>query len=653
MDPSGGDGASAAAGSSEGYRTGAGEGGGGSGPKGGSVALEPWEGMEFGSCEEATGFYYEYAGREGFRVTRKSSHRSKRDKCLLEVQFVCSRYGKKREKPDAMFRRYSSKMDCRAAMFVRRKEGASTWFVHHFVRDHNHELETSGRPQLPRPPRVADDEEARTPQTAADAPAVLEFFSRMQLENLNFFYAFSLDDDQRLKNVFWVDAKARHDYTDYGDAVLFDAGCVSSKFRLPLATISGVNNHGSPLLFGCALLADKTESSFVWFMQMWLRAMGGQAPKAITLDQHDAIKAAAKVVFPCSRCRFCTRHIRKKVSEKLGNVTQQNKNFMENFDKCLYKSLTDEKFERKWSKMIEKFGLHENEMLQSLYEDRRFWVPTYLRETGLWAVISSAQSEGSNSYFGKHVSKKTTLKEFVDRYESDLHDRYEKESTEYFRLRNTEPELKSPSPYELQMSLVYTGHVFEKFQVELLGTRACQAKKEKEEGPISIYWVKDLEENREFMVSWNRPELKVSCLCCLFEFKGYLCRHALIVLQFEGVPRVPSHYILNRWTKDARNFLTLSETPNAEGSRLQRYNRLCHQATRLAHDCSISEEGYSISLVAIEEARRKFIYANGSNPGLPHADSLTADFFPNNMRKRKQTENKNADCWALIAMKKT
>uniref|UniRef100_A0A1D1Z4D8 Protein FAR1-RELATED SEQUENCE n=1 Tax=Anthurium amnicola TaxID=1678845 RepID=A0A1D1Z4D8_9ARAE len=365
---------------------------GGSGAAPACAELEPREGMEFASCEEATAFYYEYASREGFRVTRKCSHRSKRDKLLLEIQFVCFRYGKKREKPHALFRRYSMKMGCGAALSVRRKEGASTWFVHYFVRDHNHELGKAKKPQIPRPPRVGD-EEARGLQKPEDAPAMLEFFLHMQLQNPNFFYALSLDDDRRLKNVLWVDAKARHDYKDFGDAVLLDAVCVTNKYRLPLATVSGVNNHGQPLLFGCALLADATVSSFVWVMKTWLKAVGGRPPKAITVDQqHEAIKTAVEDAFPSSRCRFCTSHVAKKVSQKLGYITEQSTDLVEQFDKCLYKSLTEEDFERRWSNMIAKFELHEHEWLRSLYEDRRFWEPTYLRETFSGGVISSSRT---------------------------------------------------------------------------------------------------------------------------------------------------------------------------------------------------------------------------------------------------------------------
>lgn len=44
----------------------------------------------------------------------------------------------------------------------------------------------------------------------------------MQDESPNFFYAMDLNYEQRLKNVFWVDAKSRLDYGNFSDVVLFD-----------------------------------------------------------------------------------------------------------------------------------------------------------------------------------------------------------------------------------------------------------------------------------------------------------------------------------------------------------------------------------------------------------------------------------------------
>ena len=114
-----------------------------------------------------------------------------------------------------------------------------------------------------------------------------------------------------------------------------------------------------------------------------------------------------------------------------------------------------------------------NEWLESLFEDRKFWVPTYVRDTFFAGMSTTQRSESINSFFDKYVSKKTSLREFVEKYEVALRDREEKETHANFNTWHKKPPLKSPSPFEKQMSTIYTHEIFKKFQVEVLGASAC------------------------------------------------------------------------------------------------------------------------------------------------------------------------------------
>ncbi|GLT49482.1 hypothetical protein SLA2020_230340 [Shorea laevis] len=59
--------------------------------------LEPHDGMEFESKEEAFSFYKEYARSVGFATVTKASRRSRISGNFIDAKFVCTRYGKKRE----------------------------------------------------------------------------------------------------------------------------------------------------------------------------------------------------------------------------------------------------------------------------------------------------------------------------------------------------------------------------------------------------------------------------------------------------------------------------------------------------------------------------------------------------------------------------
>uniref|UniRef100_A0A8R7R0B9 SWIM-type domain-containing protein n=1 Tax=Triticum urartu TaxID=4572 RepID=A0A8R7R0B9_TRIUA len=53
----------------------------------------------------------------------------------------------------------------------------------------------------------------------------------------------------------------------------------------------------------------------------------------------------------------------------------------------------------------------------------------------------------------------------------------------------------------------------------------------------------------------DRESDTYSCECAMFEHMGILCRHALKMMVHVGVCRIPSHYILKRWSRDARDVL--------------------------------------------------------------------------------------------------
>ncbi|KAK3012043.1 hypothetical protein RJ639_010707 [Escallonia herrerae] len=102
--------------------------------------LEPHDGIEFESHEAAYSFYQEYAKSMGFTTSIKNSRRSKKSKEFIDAKFACSRYGFTPESDGGSSRRPSvKKTDCKASMHVKRKRDGK-WYIHEFVKEHNHEL---------------------------------------------------------------------------------------------------------------------------------------------------------------------------------------------------------------------------------------------------------------------------------------------------------------------------------------------------------------------------------------------------------------------------------------------------------------------------------------------------------------------------------
>ncbi|KAK9041172.1 hypothetical protein V6N11_016287 [Hibiscus sabdariffa] len=338
------------------------------------------------------------------------------------------------------------------------------------------------------------------------------------------------------------------------------------------------------------------------------------------------------------------------IPKSLAHVIGPHENFLSEFNNCIFKSWTDEEFDLRWWKMIAQFELQGDEWVQSLYEDRKKWVPTFMDDVFLAGMSASQRSESMNSFFDKYIHKKITLKEFVKQYGAILQNRYEEEAIADFDTWQKQPALKSPSPWEKQMSIVYTHAIFKKFQVEVLGVVGCHPKRENENQGTIPFRVQDCEKDENFMVIWNEEKSEVSCSCRLFEYRGFLCRHAMIVLQMCGRTSIPPRYILKRWTKDAKSGQSTAEGTERVQTRVQRYNDLCKQAIELSEQGSLSEESYNIAFRVLVEALKNCVNVNnscisaiestGNVQGLREAEEENQGSIASKSSKKKTTNRK-------------
>jgi hypothetical protein len=370
---------------------------------------------------------------------------------------------------------------------------------------------------------------------SGDAEAIQNYFGRMQRQNSQFYYVMDVDDESRLQNVFWADARCRAAYEYFGEVITFDTTYLTNKYDMPFAPFVGVNHHGQSILLGCALLSNEDTKTFTWLFKTWLDCMHGHAPNAIITDQDRAMKNAIEVVFPKSRHRWCLWHLMKKVPEKLGRHSNYE-SIKTLLHGIVYDSLSKSDFIENWGKMIEYYGLQDNEWLKGLFGERDHWVPVYMRDT-FWAGMSTTQrSESMNSFFDGYVNSKTALKQFVEQYDNALKDKIEKENLADFHSFNATIACLSHYGFESQFQNAFTNAKFQEFQAEVGSMMYCNALFEKQEGLNSIFSITenkrvfDKVKNIAFKVSINEKAFGLQCTCCLFEFKGILCRHILCVL---------------------------------------------------------------------------------------------------------------------------
>ena len=87
------------------------------------------------------------------------------------------------------------------------------------------------------------------------------------------YFEYALNEENRLRNLFWIDNVARYDYEQFGDVLAFDATYKKNAYNKPLIAFVGVNHHKRTILFGFAILIDETVESYVWLLQTFLSAM--------------------------------------------------------------------------------------------------------------------------------------------------------------------------------------------------------------------------------------------------------------------------------------------------------------------------------------------------------------------------------------------
>lgn len=623
------------------------------------MVFEPYLGMEFDSEDSAKTFYSEYARRSGFSSKAGLHGQFNADGTNMFREFVCSREGLKRKMTES----------CGAMIRIEQK-GQNKWVVAKFVKEHNHSMAVPDKVDKLRPQKhfssvgrtmpetykgvglvpsgvmyisidgnhVSSENSQKSrnyPAAAAaktshlvknatsmtytvrqpnqkrtlgkDAENLLEYFKKVQAENPGFFYAIQLDEDNRMSNVFWADARSRTAYSHFGDAVTLETAYRANQYNVPFAPFTGINHHGQMILFGCGLIFDDSEASFGWLCKTFLAAMNDRHPISITTDQNRSIQTAVSQVFPQARHCINKRHVLREGHKKLDHVCRMYPNFQCELYNCINLTETTEEFDLSWNSIIDKYQIRGHDWLQSLYSTRAQWVPAYFRDS-FFAVISPYQGF-NGSFFDGFVNQYTTLPMFFRQYELALERWFEKEIELDFETICTAPVLKTPSPMENQVAKLYTRKIFLKFQEELVETFAYTANRIEEDGENSIFSVAKFEDDQKlYTVTLKQSELRANCSCQMFEYSGILCRHVLTVFMVSNVFTIPSHYILKRWTRDAKSSVVLDDCAgesHGHESLTSRYTNLCREAIRYAEEGAVAVETYDAAMGVLREGGKK------------------------------------------------
>ncbi|KAJ0679329.1 putative transcription factor FAR family [Helianthus annuus] len=562
-------------------------------------------GMIFDSPDDAYDFYNRYAFLHGFGIRISSFFKNKTTNEPYRRKFVCNKEGFKDMKCNSSNgnvkkRRRELRTGCEAYIRIsKNKEGK--WFVDRFNDSHNHELTVTptkvmkhrshgkfhrsmackalvselGQSGL-KPCQIKkvvntmkdSNENDVSSKQCADILAdqrkqykgkefygLIKHFQDKLGEDPNLYFVVDLFDDGSPRNIFWADGRSRDSYVKFGDVVVFDVTYMTNKFKMPFAPFVGVNHHGQSILFGGALLENEKQDTFEWLFQNFLKCMFDKYPSAIITDQDKAIGNAVKSVFPKSRHRYCSWHIKKHEIEHLRALKASCSDFQE-LHKQWVKSNTVEEFETRWELLREKYNFESGDWITEMYNQRKYWAKAYLKDCFFAGMTSSGRSESIHSFFDGFVNSKTMLNEFVSQYDKAVETRRAAEEDEDFKTMNSKPILSSINLIEAKASSRYTRKLFDVFKKEWTeATLNLTHEKISKNSEEIKYKVGQLDVDKTYWRNVNfhlSEKIDVTCSCAKFETYGILCKHILYILKKRHVETLPDHYILPRWTLDAR-----------------------------------------------------------------------------------------------------
>ncbi|KAM0873937.1 hypothetical protein ACQ4PT_037741 [Festuca glaucescens] len=169
---------------------------------------------------------------------------------------------------------------------------------------------------------------------------------------------------------------------------------------------------------------------------------------------------------------------------------------------------------------------------------------------------STQLSESLNSDLKNHLKSDLDILRFFKHLERVVQGKRDNELNEEYESRKKIPRVRIRTPAIIQASKVYTPRIFEDFQNEYERSISTYIRPSEEHNVYNIAIASldpesTYEEESKFLV--DHEEQKVLCNCGQFERLGILCSHALKVLDVMNIKYLPSHYILKRWTREARS----------------------------------------------------------------------------------------------------
>ncbi|XP_042059578.1 protein FAR1-RELATED SEQUENCE 5-like [Salvia splendens] len=563
--------------------------------------LKPYIGQIFLRLDDATEFYNKYARHVGFD-TRKHGSKKKGDH-VTWLYVVCSREGQRKMKMqghESKRRRSSRKCFCKAKIAFKFCKGIG-YVVNQFDEIHNHDMVELRHKRFMRlncnidllhQKIILDCASANIGPTLTfkllnEVLGGLDYVGCTVVEVRNYrrdLRAYTSGADAQM-----CDPIAKKNFHLYGDIVSFDTTYSTNRYCMIFAPFTGKDNHGRPVAFGAGLLSKENADSFTWLFERFVKCMGS-APKLIITDQDLGMKVAVERVLVDTRHRWCMWHIMFKVVEKLPKNLLGNEDLKKELNNSVWSELIEpEEFDEEWNKVMEKYGLKDNEWFSSMFASRKFWVcACILRDFPMSSPIKTTSiSESQNIFFKRYSKSRSNLVEFLMNYNNALDgQRSNNNRLEYLDF-NTIPTLKTNSALEKHASTIYSDSGFKLIQSEIEeAVDNVTMVRVSNIGENEIYVVND-KFSKNWTVSYSTSFDSYACSCKMFGRIGLVCSHIFWVLRNKKMKLIPNELHGGRWLKskfvkavhcgfddDIETFIVVDETKQEYRDKIRAFRQI-------------------------------------------------------------------------------
>ncbi|KAJ1392019.1 MULE transposase domain [Sesbania bispinosa] len=328
----------------------------------------------FPDREVAFDFYSWYARFHGFAARKDRTVHNKKDE-VIQQTFVCYREGGKipNQRPLKRAPRKKTRCGCLTSCQVHIWSANNRWYFKKLLEEHNHMLLEEKYVGLRASHRKMSEDDVvqmmnmqkvgiRTPhiygsfasqmggyenvrfrkkdiynevdklrrKKGSNATIALSYLQRLKRTDQALYWRHTSGEHGRLQHLFWSDGRCQYDYHVFGDVLAFDATYKKNRYSCPMVVFFGVNHHNQTIVFGCAVVSNETEETYVWVLEQFLHAMKGKVPVSVITDGDLAMRNAIRRVFASAHHRLCAWHL---LRNALSNF--HNTRFTQLFEECM------------------------------------------------------------------------------------------------------------------------------------------------------------------------------------------------------------------------------------------------------------------------------------------------------------------------------